>query len=345
MWSYSRQIATVCVFETSQHYASDVLLLMSAMYVARLVSLMVLAVVVSGQDDNYDWDYYDNDTYHPIFHFSGNISDIFSNITNDIIISDLSPSSSSTNSSRSNSSSNGDATSGVTCEEARIKCGLRGGCGLALHNYMLGCADLMSGRITHCDEYCKNSLIALTSTEEGHVLMDCRCSDDYCRETKQRVEVCREEVVVANAHTSVVSCSVAHWICSADTLCSTAISYYERLCRKMFVGKGCSYRCNNSISILQRQKAAAKLETCVCDGTEVFDCASIKRNMARLCFHQLDEEELEREEEETNEVDTTSVSKARLNAASGLRGDQTIAWTTTALCALVTAVVRWTTYI
>ncbi|KAK7081437.1 1,3-beta-glucanosyltransferase gas1, partial [Halocaridina rubra] len=132
---------------------------------------------------------------------------------------------------RSSSSSN------MSCEEARIKCALRNGCGMALQNYMLGCSDLMSGRIEYCDEYCKNSLIALTSTEEGHALMDCICSDDYCRETKARVEVCREEVIVANADSSVVSCSVAHWICAADAQCSTAIGYYDHYCRRMFLGK------------------------------------------------------------------------------------------------------------
>lgn len=76
-----------------------------------------------------------------------------------------------------NSSSKGErsraaAASRRTCAEAKIRCALRSGCGMALQNYMLGCADLMGGRVDHCDEYCKNALIALTSTEEGHDLMD-----------------------------------------------------------------------------------------------------------------------------------------------------------------------------
>ncbi|XP_042206231.1 growth arrest-specific protein 1-like [Homarus americanus] len=286
---------------------------------ARAVVVVGVVVVVSvGGQEHHKWDYLDSSL----------------NNTNG-------SSSSTTASSPSTTTWKPSVAPRILCEEARIKCALRGGCGMALQNYMLGCADLMSGRIDYCDEYCKNSLIALTSTEEGHILMDCVCSDDYCRETKARVEVCREEVVVANADSSVVSCSVAHWICSADTLCSTAIGYYDRFCRKMFAGKGCSHRCNNSISILQRQKAAAKLETCVCDGTEAFDCAGIKLNMARLCFHQFDEEQLEKEEEETNEVDTTAASKARLNSAPGLRTDQNVLWLTTVVYALISAVVRW----
>lgn len=245
-----------------------------------------------------------------------------------------------------NSSSKGErsraaAASRRTCAEAKIRCALRSGCGMALQNYMLGCADLMGGRVDHCDEYCKNALIALTSTEEGHDLMDCACGNEYCRETKARVEVCREEVLAANSDTTVVSCSVAHWICAADTLCSTAIGFYDRLCRRMFIGKGCSYRCNNSISILQRQEKAAKLETCVCDGSEPFDCQGIKRNMARLCFHEFDEEEMEKEEEETNEVDTTSVSKARLDSAAGIHSGGNVLWLTTVAYALSAAVVRW----
>ncbi|XP_047495471.1 growth arrest-specific protein 1-like isoform X1 [Penaeus chinensis] len=244
-------------------------------------------------------------------------------------------------SSKPDSSSRASAASMRTCAEAKIRCALRSGCGMALQNYMLGCADLMSGRIDYCDEYCKNALIALTSTEEGHDLMDCACGNAYCRETKARIEVCREEVLAANADTTVVSCNVAHWICAADTSCSTAISYYDSLCRRMFIGKGCSYRCNNSISILQRQEKAAKLETCVCDGTEPFDCEGIKRNMARLCFHEFDEEEMEKEEEETNEVDTTSVSKARLNSSAGIHSDGHVLWLTTVAYALSASVVRW----
>ncbi|XP_064100524.1 growth arrest-specific protein 1-like isoform X1 [Macrobrachium nipponense] len=248
-----------------------------------------------------------------------------------------------TTTARPQSTNRSSTTTHLSCEEARIKCALRGGCGMALQNYMLGCADLMSGNIDYCDEYCKNSLIALTSTEEGHLLMDCVCSDSYCRETKSRVEVCREEVVVANSDSSVVSCSLAHWICSADTQCSTAISYYDRFCRKMFIGKECGYKCNNSISILQRQEKAAKLETCICDGTEDFDCVGIKKNMARLCFHQYDENELEKEEEETNEIDTSAVSLAtQRNSAPGVGlGSHSCLVVMVVFRAVVSAAVRW----
>ncbi|KAB7506724.1 hypothetical protein Anas_10089 [Armadillidium nasatum] len=60
----------------------------------------------------------------------------------------------------------------VTCDDARIKCALRQGCGTALQSYMLDCADIMHGRTTQCDEFCKASLIALTSTEEGESLVN-----------------------------------------------------------------------------------------------------------------------------------------------------------------------------
>ena len=54
----------------------------------------------------------------------------------------------------------------------------------------------------------------------------------------------------------------------------------------MFKGKKCTDRCLNSISILQRQKAAKKLENCFCTGNEDFDCEDIKTNMQDLCFEQ-----------------------------------------------------------
>ncbi|GAB6022866.1 hypothetical protein CHUAL_006964 [Chamberlinius hualienensis] len=179
------------------------------------------------------------------------------------------------------------STSGeVTCEVARLKCAYRMGCGMALQNYLVGCADVMSGRIKRCSDLCKKALIALTSTEEGQNLMKCDCEgQEFCEETKQRVEVCRPEVMRANEENSVVSCSVAQWICMADPLCSTAVEYYRRLCRSMFQGRKCTMRCNNSIAILNRQEKAAKLKTCMCDGTEDYDCQNIKLNMDRLCFH------------------------------------------------------------
>ncbi|XP_076058190.1 growth arrest-specific protein 1-like [Oratosquilla oratoria] len=197
-----------------------------------------------------------------------------------------------------------------SCEVAKIKCALRSGCSMALQNYMLGCADLIEGRTDECDDYCRNSLIALTSNDDGQVLMNCECSHDLCRQAKARAEVCRDEVLLANAADTVVSCNVAHWICAADTLCATALQYYDRLCRRMFSGRGCSHRCNNSISILQRQPKAAKLETCICDGSESFDCVAIKDNMARLCFYHVDEEDLQAKEEETNKVDMSSSGPA-----------------------------------
>ncbi|XP_018023750.1 uncharacterized protein LOC108679606 [Hyalella azteca] len=192
-----------------------------------------------------------------------------------------------------------------SCEVSNIKCALRSGCGMALQKYMLDCADLISGRTERCDDHCKDSLLILTSTQEGRALMECACSDQFCEDTKARLEVCREEVLRLQAHYGEYSCRLAHLLCTADTRCATAIAYYDKFCRRMFSGRSCSARCNNSISILQRQEKAARLEACECDGSEPFDCHNIKKNMARLCFHKLSEEEKQQEEEETNEIDTS----------------------------------------
>ena len=68
----------------------------------------------------------------------------------------------------------------------------------------------------------------------------------------------------------------------------------------MFKGRKCSKRCKNSLSILLRQKSAAKLATCYCDGTEDFSCHNIRDNTDKLCFGK------NKTETETvnNEVDT-----------------------------------------
>ncbi|XP_019870298.2 growth arrest-specific protein 1 isoform X2 [Aethina tumida] len=173
----------------------------------------------------------------------------------------------------------------IPCEQAKLKCAYRVGCGMALQNYLVGCSAVLDDpNPTHCPQICQHSLIALTSTDEGKALMNCKCSDNECEEQKRRAEICRPVVEKATNKT-VVSCQVAQWICAADALCSTALDYYNRYCKAMFHGKKCTARCNNSISILTRQQKAKKLTTCICDGEEDYDCAGIRRNMDKLCFH------------------------------------------------------------
>jgi len=172
----------------------------------------------------------------------------------------------------------------MSCEDARMKCAYRTGCGSALQKYVLGCSGLRDTP-NYCPEECQHALIALTSTPEGQDLMTCECGDDYCNETKMSVEVCRPYVLRATSNETVVTCVVAQWICGADTLCSTALKFYHKFCRSMFLGKKCSRRCKNSIDILRKQEKAAKLDSCVCNGREDFDCLSIRRNMERMCFH------------------------------------------------------------
>ena len=117
------------------------------------------------------------------------------------------------------------------------------------------------------------------------LFFQCNCSgDENCEASKTNVQPCQNEVLYATNPDSVVSCSTAQWICSADPQCSTALEYYNRFCQAMFRGKKCSDRCQNSIDILQRQTAANKLKTCYCEGNEEFDCIGIKANMEKLCF-------------------------------------------------------------
>lgn len=172
----------------------------------------------------------------------------------------------------------------VGCNHATMACAYRGGCGLALQQYMQSCSDLVSGITDTCSKDCRFALIALLSTPEGKRLMECNCEDDSCHLQKARVEPCRTEVTWNTSPDTIVSCSAATWICAADPLCSTAMDYYNRNCQKMFTGKKCSRRCKNSLDIMLRQKSAAKLATCYCEGTEDFECINIRRNTDVLCF-------------------------------------------------------------
>ena len=176
----------------------------------------------------------------------------------------------------------------VECGQASLVCVNREGCGLALHHYISSCSPLVTGLTNTCSKDCRLALIALLSTPEGERLMQCQCEDEDCLLQKERVEPCRSEVTWNTREDTVVSCTAATWICAADPLCSTAMDYYNRNCQKMFKGIKCSRRCKNSLDILLRQKAAAKLSTCYCEGTEDFECVNIRRNTDVLCFGKKD---------------------------------------------------------
>lgn len=170
------------------------------------------------------------------------------------------------------------------CEVARTRCAYRMGCGMALQGYMISCADLISNRTDICSINCQTALIALMSTEEGEVLIDCDCdASPFCEMNKERIEVCRSEVMRARAVDSIVSCQTARAICMADLPCSTALTYYYDRCRGLFQGRKCNRLCRNSLDILNRQEKASKLKTCYCEGNEDFNCQRIKESTEQLC--------------------------------------------------------------
>lgn len=57
----------------------------------------------------------------------------------------------------------------IRCEEAKLKCAFRTGCGTALQHYFTGCAPVLEDN--DCSESCQHALIALTSTDEGKELI------------------------------------------------------------------------------------------------------------------------------------------------------------------------------
>ena len=66
----------------------------------------------------------------------------------------------------------------VGCNDAYLTCAYRGGCGKALQNYMLNCAELREGLTETCSKQCQFALIALLSTPEGERLMQCSCTSE-----------------------------------------------------------------------------------------------------------------------------------------------------------------------
>lgn len=138
-------------------------------------------------------------------------------------------------------------------------------------------------------------------------LLQCKCEDEYCLETIRRMEVCRPQVMKGAANAT-SSCRLSQLICLADAQCSTALGYYNDLCRSMYRrGRKCSNKCMNSIDILRKQEKAAALVACRCDGNEDYDCPRMQRNLQRLCFHKKkshgkgEKEERERDKDKNKE--------------------------------------------
>ena len=125
---------------------------------------------------------------------------------------------------------------------------------------------------------------------------------------KARVEPCRAEVTWNTDPDTEVSCSAATWICAADPLCSTAMLYYRENCKAMFKGRKCGKKCKNSLDIMLRQKSAAKLTTCYCEGTEDYDCSAVRLHTDVLCFGK----KVVAEVVETNEVEKVHSSGVKI---------------------------------
>lgn len=167
---------------------------------------------------------------------------------------------------------------------------------------MVECSSLIAGQTDRCHRRCENALVSLVSSEEGAELVKCDCEGSlYCEKSKQRIEVCRKAVFSATAKDTIVSCTTARWICMADATCRTALQFYHKFCRNLIKENKCSFRCKNSLSILERQEKASKLRTCYCEGNEDFPCYRIKYNTERYCHGRIpmlidkdmDENELE----------------------------------------------------
>lgn len=181
------------------------------------------------------------------------------------------------------------------CDDVQQLCARRIGCGMALQNFFIGCKDNLFGEDTSvCSIPCKRALISLLSSEDdaGLDFINCNCSGDaYCLARKQSIEVCSKDVLDAissvDDQTTVVSCTLAKWICEADSSCLTALDFYRSLCGKLFLGKKCTERCNNSVTILYQQEKAQKLQNCECDGSELYDCKSVRYHTDVLCFNKV----------------------------------------------------------
>jgi growth arrest-specific protein 1 len=185
------------------------------------------------------------------------------------------------------------------CGIVQNQCISRTGCSMALQNYMISCGPVVHGSGAEegeqrrwCTLDCRNALLTLLSMDDrqGEKFMTCRCNGNaMCEQQRRMLGVCHEEVLrtlpVVMDNLTDISCTLAQWICSADTSCIAALNYYNLHCTKLFRGEKCTGKCNNSLSILYKQKKARKLRTCICDGSEMYNCEALRYNTETLCRH------------------------------------------------------------
>ncbi|XP_067131364.1 growth arrest-specific protein 1-like [Centruroides vittatus] len=171
-----------------------------------------------------------------------------------------------------------------TCEEVTNQCTARHHCGLVMHSYRISCERERYGLTDNCSDVCRISIVDLSTTLLGFQYLHCDCADDpYCRTVRDRMRSCwnERENSIREQELAPVGCGVARSTCLKDLVCAEAFRYYTSLCSEMLRGKTCNRRCNNSIYVLNRQKLAGQLDTCLCSDAE---CRRDKSNMLRLCF-------------------------------------------------------------
>ncbi|XP_023240254.1 growth arrest-specific protein 1-like [Centruroides sculpturatus] len=172
-----------------------------------------------------------------------------------------------------------------TCEEVTNKCTATHLCGLVMHSYRISCERERYGLTDNCSEVCRISIVDLSTTLLGFEFLHCDCADDsYCRTVRNRIRSCwngGDDNSSGQRQLAPVDCGVARSTCLSDAVCAEAFQYYTSLCSEMLLGNTCNRRCNNSIYMLNKQKLAGQLDTCLCSDGE---CRRDRSNMLRLCF-------------------------------------------------------------
>lgn len=130
---------------------------------------------------------------------------------------------------------------------------------------------------TSCPTGCQQALASLLSSEAGQDLAKCRCGPTHtlCHDIRRRLNAsCHAPLQSLLNHSpdrplspfpsTPLSCRMAEAMCNGDTACSLALDYHHVLCRKMFQGQFCSFKCRNSLEVLLNQTYGQALRHCHC---------------------------------------------------------------------------------
>ncbi|XP_054158399.1 growth arrest-specific protein 1-like [Oppia nitens] len=157
------------------------------------------------------------------------------------------------------------------CELALPKCTGHQDCGLALHDFRIGCRSELFGRQSDdnnnnnnngCTDECRISVLRLTKSALGVNYLYCRCGESsYCNLIQKRLKRCYPQSS-SSSQSDMTDCHTIELYCRADANCAQLWSTYRDACGPVVVVNSnngndglCDGKCVDSFDVLSNEIA------------------------------------------------------------------------------------------